>query len=654
MAIVKMNKFTLLAFESQKEKLLEELQKFEGVHFVNLQDEELLEKEEEFKELEKDNPDSRYSEYGENLSKLKFALDFLQGYVPQKSGIKALMEGKKTVSFNELADSMEKNDWQATYKVLKAKEVKLNQLDSEKTKCEAEIETLKLWENFDASFEDLKNLRRVSNFLGTVPKQYEEAFNKDFEAEVPGGYLEILKIDNKDNYLFSLVNKDEENKAGEVLKRYGFSALQLNYSGSPKTLIENFSRRINEIQVEKQKIQEETKSFENKLEELQLAYEFYHNGIVRMNASRNFLKTENVVAVVGWSAVEDNSKFEAAVKKAVGSDYVLTFNEVKEDEIEEVPIKLKNNKMVSAFEAITEMYSLPRYNEIDPTPLLAPFYFLFFGMMVADAGYGMMVIIGTVLALRFLKLDEKSKNFARFFFYLGISTTIFGAIYGSYFGDAIGIGGLINPNVDINTILIMSIGFGIIQIFFGLGVKAYIMIRDGRYLDAFYDVGSWVLTLIGAGLFGAGSMIGLTAAGVTVAKYSMFIGMLLIVATQGRYAKGFGARAGGGLYALYGITSYVGDLVSYTRLMALGLAGGSIAGALNLIISYFPGVALFIIGPVFFILAQTFNLLLSLLGAYVHTARLQYVEFFSKFYEGGGKPFTSFKLVNKYIELKRD
>ena len=296
------------------------------------------------------------------------------------------------------------------------------------------------------------------------------------------------------------------------------------------------------------------------------------------------------------------------------------------------------------------MYSLPRYNEIDPTPLLAPFFLIFFGMMVADAGYGLLILIGSIVALKVFNLDDSQKQFAKFFMYLSIPTIIFGFIYGSFFGDFINLDGvkLIDPSKDVNTILVASIVFGVIQIFFGLGIKAYVLIRDGRPLDALYDVGSWVLTLVSIGVFAMGS--GSLA---TIGKYGMIVGMIAIVLTQGRHMKSVGGKLGQGLYALYGITGYVGDLVSYTRLMALGLAGGSIAGALNLIIGMFPTVALIILGPVIFILAHIFNLGLSLLGGYVHTCRLEYVEYFSKFYEGGGRPFEPFKTLDKFIKIKK-
>ena len=171
--------------------------------------------------------------------------------------------------------------------------------------------------------------------------------------------------------------------------------------------------------------------------------------------------------------------------------------------------------------------------------------------------------------------------------------------------------------------------------------------------QAFCDVGSWVITLVSIGVFGFGSFAG-NGTVKTIGMWCMIIGMILIVITQGRHMKSVGGKLGEGLYSLYGITGYIGDLVSYTRLMALGLAGGSIAGALNLIIGMFPGVAFFIFGPVIFILGQLFNLGLSLLGAYVHTCRLEYVEYFSKFYEGGGRPFEPFKTLDKYIDIKKE
>lgn len=645
MAIVKMNKFTLLAFESKKDILLEKLQGFSEVEFINLQNEDYLEDHEELKELMKDSVDSKYARSEEDLSKVRFTLEFLKKYVPQKSGLKAMREGKRALTLEELKAEVENSAWEELYEKVKEKDVHLANLDNEKTKLEGEIDSLKPLEGLDVSFEELNSMN-TPYFLGSVAKQYED----ELVSGLSKGYIEIISRDNQDVYFLALANKEDKEEIEEVLRGFGFSAFKTERTETPIKVIHTNMDRIEKIEGEKFLIKEELSALDEEVKYLELAYEYYHNEYTRTLVNTNFLKTDKVSLIQGWVAYSDNDELTKIVKDTLGEDYYLSFAEVKDEEIDDVPIRLKNNDLNKSFENITEMYSLPRYNEIDPTPLLAPFFLIFFGMMVADAGYGLLILIGSLVALKVFNLDDSQKQFAKFFMYLSIPTIIFGFIYGSFFGDFINLDGvkLIDPSKDVNTILVASVVFGVIQIFFGLGIKAYVLIRDGRPLDALYDVGSWVLTLVSIGVFAMGS-----GALATIGKYGMIVGMIAIVLTQGRHMKSVGGKLGQGLYALYGITGYVGDLVSYTRLMALGLAGGSIAGALNLIIGMFPTVALIILGPVIFILAHIFNLGLSLLGGYVHTCRLEYVEYFSKFYEGGGRPFEPFKTLDKFIKIKK-
>lgn len=648
MAIVKMNKFTLLAFESQKDALLEKLQGFSEVEFINLQNEDYLEDNKELKELFKDNVDSGFAECEDELSKARFALDFLRTYVPQKSGLKALREGKRTLTLSELKESVDNSNWQDLYEKLKQREVDLANLENEKTKLEGTIESLRPLEGLDVSFEELKSIKS-SYFLGSVSKQYEN----ELMTNLSDYYVETISMDNDDIFFLALAYKDDKEKVEEILRGFGFSSYKTDQKDTPIRVIHKSTERISEIESEKASIKQELSSLEKEAELLELVFEYYSNVYGRKTVKTNFLKTDKVSLIQGWLAISDNDDFCKIVKDTLGDDYYLTFEDVKSDEIDDVPIRLKNNDLNTSFENITEMYSMPKYDEIDPTPLLAPFFLIFFGMMVADIGYGLLVLIGSIIALKKFNLDKAQKQFAKFFFYLSFPTIIFGGIYGAFFGDLLPLPKLIDTNKDVTTILILSIVFGVIQIFFGLGVKAYVLIRNGRAFDAFCDVGSWVITLVSIGVFGLGAYSGNNIVK-TVGMWCMIIGMVLIVLTQGRHMKSVGGKLGQGLYSLYGITSYVGDLVSYTRLMALGLAGGSIAGAFNLIASMFPGVALFILGPVIFIIGQVFNLGLSLLGAYVHTCRLEYVEYFSKFYEGGGKAFKPFKPLDKYIDIKKE
>ncbi|WP_102400524.1 V-type ATP synthase subunit I [Haloimpatiens massiliensis] len=650
MAIVKMNKFTLLTFESQKEKLLEALQNFEGVQFINLQEEQTIEEVEEFKELRRDEVDSKCAEYEENLSKLKFALDFLQGYIPQKSGLKAFLQDKKELSYSGLNSIMEKNSWKETYSNLKEREVKLNTLNNERTKYETEISSLELWRNFDAPFKYLKEFKKTSYFLGSLAKQYEQELTSKFQDEIKYGHLEILNSQSQDIYVFAIVHESETHKAEELLKNYGFSYLALNYEEEPKVLIENYSAKIMEINHEEEIITEEIKKFGNKIEDLQLAYEYYNNLVIRNYASNNFLKTKKIVTICGWNTLDNNSELENTIKKVVGQDYYLEFSQISEEETEKVPIKLKNGGFSSAFESLVEMYSLPLYSEVDPTPILSVFYFIFFGMMLSDAGYGLIMVLASLFAISKVKDPERRKSF-KLFFFAGISTMIWGAIYGGWFGDLLNYFGikppmLIDPTKDISQIFILSLAFGVIHVFVGLGIKAYILIRAGKLKDAICDVLTWYLTLIGAILM-------LVGIGGSLGKWMLIAGLVGLLLTQGRTAPTLGGKIGGGLYGVYGVTGYLGDIVSYSRLLALGLATGFIANALNLIVSLFPVPIKYVLSPILFVGLHLFNLVINALGAYVHAARLQYLEFFGKFYEGGGRKFTPFKLSEEYIKITK-
>ena len=647
MAIVKMNKFTLLTFESKKEELLRKLQGFSNVEFINLQDENLLEANEELKSLSKDEIDSNIAKYEEDLSKAKTTLDFLTNYMPKKSGLKALEDDKEDLTIDELDSAVKNINWNEIYEKVKLKEDELHNIESQITKLEGEIEVLTPWQALDISFEALNELKTVSTFIGSISKQYEEQLNEGLDSE----YVEIISRGNNDINILVVSLNERHEEVLSILRGFGFSSFKSEFDEIPQTVITNHAHEIEELKSKIFFIKEEVASFEEDYKKMKLVYDYLTNIVLRYKASNNFLRTTNTVTIQGWCEVEKDEELEKICKSVLADDYYLSFE--KEDEIEEVPVKLKNGLLNRTFESVTEMYSLPKYNEVDPTPLLVPFYLIFFGMMVADVGYGLVMFIAAFCAMKFLKLNKKNEDFARFFLFLSIPTTIIGLIYGSFFGDAVKIPGLINPTEDVNTLLVASIVFGVIQIFFGLCIKAYSLIKAGKPKDAFYDVGSWLITLTSIGVLSGCIMLDWPSIVKYIAIAAMIFGMIVIVLTGGRAEKTKGAQIGQGLYSLYGITSYIGDLVSYTRLMALGLSGGCIAGALNLLMKSLTGPAIILL-PVLFVAAHVFNLLLGLLGAYVHTARLQYVEYFSKFYEGGGKAFTPFKASEKYMNLKEN
>lgn len=654
MAIVKMNKFTLLAFESKKNELLERIQNFAEVEFIDLQDENFQENNEVLNELDKDQIDSDISRWEEELSKAKFALEFLKDYVPKQSLIKSLRAEKLSLTSKELEEKVLNGGWQAIYEKVKEKEHVLASLDNEKTKLQGNVQSLKPYENFDATLGSLDELKVTEYFLGSIANQYEDALKNDLSD----CNLEIISKDNQDTYFFLLAHKDNKEEVEEVLRGFGFSPFKTDEKELPLKLIQEYNERMSLIDSEKFLVKEELAGFEEHLENLKLAYEYYTNLVSRKSISNRFLKTEKTVLLQGWVPSAKNDNLTKITKEVLGEDHYLVFEDVKDEEIDDVPIKLENNDLNSAFESVTSMYALPKYNDIDPTPFVTPFYLAFFGMMVADAGYGILMLLGALGALKLFNFDDEAKKMVKFFMYLSFPTIVFGLIYGSFFGDLIGIKGLIDTNKDVMTILAMSVVFGAIQIVFGLFIKAAVLIRAGKKLEAFMDVGSWFITLVSFGGIAAGSMLNIPALK-TASAVGAIIGSILIVVTQGRQMESVGGKIGQGLYELYGITAYVSDLVSYTRLMAIGLSGGSIAGAINMIMRMITdngnsllGTILF--APLVFVMFQTVNLLLSLLSGYVHTLRLTYVEYFSKFYDGGGKAFKPLEAKNEYINLRKE
>jgi len=658
MAIVKMDKFTLLFFESQKEKLLTALQGFESIQFINLQDQELLEKNEEFKNLKKDSVNVNLSDYNEQLSKIRFSLEFLKDYMPKQSALKSIQKEKASITIKNLQRFVENSNWFKIYKDLKEKEETIVALTNEIGKYETEIQVLDKWKNFDATFEALKNLKYTKAYLGTIQKNYEISFINDLSDSAKNTYVEILGKDSQDVFLHIIMEKNDEPLCEELFKKYGFSIFQPTYEGIPQNIIKEFFKEIKTAENKISHIKENLKSYEEQYEKLQYAFDYYNNLLMREEAATNFLKTEKVVAISGWIPSEEKNTFSSLIKSTVGEKFSIEYEEIKEEEFEDVPIKLKNRKFASNFEGIVEMYSLPKYNEIDPTPIMSIFYFIFFGMMLSDAGYGLLLLFGSLFMVKFTKDKEKAKTY-KLFMLAGISTVIWGAIYGSWFGDlfskylGIDIPYLLDPGKSVTSILLISVAMGVVHIFVGLGIKGYIYIRDGKYLDAIYDVLTWYSTLIGAFLWIGTGMVGLPSVATTIGMILFIIGAIGLLLTQGREHPTIGARLGWGIYGVYGMTSYLGDIVSYSRLLALGLATGFIANAFNLIVALIPSPFSIVLSPVIFLLLHGFNMAVNALGSYVHAARLQYLEFFNKFYEGGGKKFTPYKLSDNYIKITK-
>ena len=647
MAIVKMKKFTLFAFEAERKRLLEELQRF---GYVNFSKSDPIEEFDYLKDVEVSTVGNNYVE---ESTRIKWMIDYVGRFVEKEKGLSALKKGPIVYTFNELEKEANSYDYITDCNELSDISKKIDSNNQKITAIDNSIKEISPWKSIKEPIEDLNSFRKLKFIMGYLPTKSLEKFRTSI-VDLKSTYFEEIDIVGRNSYCIIFTNQLEKEAVYENLRLNSFSEVNLEIKGVVSEEIQRLEDEKKILEEENSKLTDEIKKFTVNLQKMQSVYEYYQNLSLRNTVVSNFKATDKLDIIQGYVPADKENNFKELLEKLSASKVYLEIEDAKKDD-PDVPIILKNNKIASLFESVTKMYALPKYDEVDPTFILSIFYWIFFGMMVADFAYGLILFVGSGIALMTLKFNDSTKKFLKFFFALSFSTMIWGLIYGSAFGDLITLPTqILDSSKDFMTVLMLSLAFGGVHLAFGLGMKAYVLIKNGMPMDAFYDVFLWYLTLTTVILVIVGKVITLPSIVNTIAFYGMIVGMLGIIAFGARDSKSIAGRIAGGLYSLYGITSYIGDFVSYLRLMALGLAGGFIAVAINIIVKMLVGGGIvgIIFGVIVFVFAQLFNIFLSFLSAYVHTSRLMYVEFFSKFYEGGGKAFKKFRSENKYIEVK--
>ena len=647
MAIVNMKKFKLFIFDRDRAKLIDKFQKFNYVHI----DESRFDA--DFSEDDFTRPRSSEDliEIDDKIKRSKEDIDLLLQFKDKENPLKAMKEGVEDISLEELAARALAFHFEKIDGEIKALVEAKDKNNSKIQNIDSKIGELKPWEDLSSSVDGLNNMGSVNIYTGTVSSNHAAEFESEF-IKNDLAYLDRVSKDKNFYYYLMIVENSVDEKIKSLFSSYGFTPINIKADGKVKDKIESYERDKEFLYEKNKNIEEDLKTYLKYLEDFKFSYEFYRNEKIKIMSERKFLKTTELDLIEGYVPSDKLSDFENEVKKVCGENYYLNAEDANRDS-EKVPILLKNNSFVSPFELMTEMYSMPRYNEIDPTPFFAPFYFIFAGIMVGDFGYGLLVFLGTLFALKKFKLTEKKRRFIKFFNYLSISTIIFGLVFGSFFGGIIELPALIDPAEDSTLLVILSLILGGIHIFFALGIKAYMNIRDGKPKDALYDVGFWYMAVLGAIGFILSKFLPQVAAFGKVFLVVMVLGMIGIVATGGREEKSTGAKIGWGIYSLYGISSYLGDFVSYLRLMALVLSGSFLGLAINMIAGmlFESNILGKLFAIVIFVVFQLFNAFLSYLSAYVHTARLTYVEMFNKFYEGGGIPFKKMIENSDYFNI---
>lgn len=541
-----------------------------------------------------------------------------------------------------------------------------NALAADKYKSEVSAlrlnaDELKAWTRLDIQL-NFKGTAETSCFIGTI-KGSESLQRIQIEVE-PFAYFEMISQSGELARIVIMCLKSDRNRVETILRNASFSPCDESENAVATKLIEKREHEIKSLNEKIAECESKIVSFENERENIEYIIDFLGVRCDKYRMLNELAMTQSTFMLTGYIP----EKYASKLINELESLFTLVVSLSEPSDLEDTPVMLENSSFSSPVESVTKMYSLPGKTDIDPTGVMSFFYYLFFGMMLSDAGYGVVMVIASAVAIRILKSDRKMRDTLRMFLYSGISTVFWGAMFGSWFGDlpqtvakqffGKSIGSLaiwFEPLEDPIKLLVFSFALGIAHLFWGLAVHFYILWKDGRKADAIKDVIPIYMTVIGIAPLAAGILISVPTGLKTFGKYLAIIGAVLTVLTSGK-SKSFIGRLFGGLYGLYNIaTGYLSDILSYSRLLALGLATGSIASVINLIGTMPNNIALkAIMFAVVFLFGHTANIAINLLGAYVHTNRLQFVELFSKFYEGGGREFEPFKIKTKYIKLTEE
>ncbi len=671
MAVKQMQKISICALKKNRKAILEKVQSL-GV----IQVEQIIGDDEEG--FEKMDTLSARTGFEKQAQMADQALAVLDTYAPEKTSMFSSLAGKKLVdrkTFDE--DVAAKEAVMEEAALLAADNRKISEYHADIQKLQNQIDALTPWLSLDVPM-NYDGTAATSMLLGTMPPgTTEDDIYVLAAAQDPAldeFDVEIISSDKDAVYLTVLCLKSQAAQLEEVLRAAGFARPSQIVGKIPAQ--EKADREADVAKLEKriEDTEEEIKNLAGKREELEVVGDYFRIRADKYETLGTLPQSERTFILSGYIPTDA----VPVIQKEIGEKYdcVIDVEDVPEEE--EAPVILKNNSFSSAWEGIVASYGLPKKHEIDPTTIMSFFYVFFFGMMLSDAGYGLLITVACFAALKIWpRMSESMHQTLKMFMFCGISTIFWGLMFGGFFGDVVEVISetffhttvkfpvlWFEPLNDPMRLLVYCMAFGLIHLFIGLGIKGYMELKQHQVLDFFCDVVLWYCFLIGlilmllpTDIFASILQRKLTFPGwlnVLAIVLAVFgcVGLLFM---SGRSHKNPAIRLCYGAYDIYNITGWLSDVLSYSRLLALGLATGVIASVVNQMGSMFGAGIVGAIGFIIvFLIGHALNLAINMLGAYVHTNRLQYVEFFQKFYEGGGEPFEPFETNTKYVDIKEE
>jgi len=655
MAIVKMKKLRLMAPKAQKDELLEKLMLLGCVELASqdfMFDDPLLSQivNREFSDSTPFRTQRQI--YGD-------AIRILDKFAPAKS---PLLAPKAEVSQDRIMDDSEEAKYKEIAKEIGMLDEKLKNLKADEGREKLLIETLSPWKTCALPM-DCAGTKNAKVLFGTLPADTDmDALTTQLNEKAEE--FSIFRISEDENliYLNIFCHRDVEEELLSVLREHSFAVPAFGYAkGLASDAIRESMEYLDYIAGDRARSEARIVELAAHRDELKLCYDRAGTRVDRSDAADLLMATENAILLQGWVTAPETEELEDLLSTY---DCAYSLEDPLEEEYDAVPVKLKNGPLSQGMQMVTDMYSLPRYGTIDANPLMAPFFILFYGIMMADMGYGLiMVLIGLLVTFKLRPAEGFLKYFGQLMIEGGIATFIMGALTGGFFGDALthvvklttgndfALPALFNPLNDTIMVLIGAIIIGFIHLNAGMAVSFYIKKRDGHLLDAIFYEGAFWLIFIGAIIMALGSNLVL---GIDIVRIIGTV-ILIIGGVVFFYGTTRGKKGIGKLTAMFAavyneLTGWFGDLLSYARLMALMLAGSVIAQVFNTLGAMPGNIFVFIIIA---ILGNALNFGLNLIGCYVHDLRLQCLEFFNKFYTDGGKPFRPLKVKSKYYNVTK-
>ncbi len=659
MAILKMKRLRLMIARSQKDELLRALIRLGCVQFSELED--------EVQSLESlHRAESDVMKLKSDHASLLRAVDLLGKYAPEK---KPLLSAMPEVEGEELLGAEGLDEMLSLAGEIIAADERIRRIGSEESRERAVIESLVPWLGLDLPL-DVDGTERSSVLLGSIPVKVPlDKVREAIEAVTEESELFEVSADKKASYVMIVCAKEALGEIQEALRAFDFTAQSFTGMSAPaKTCSARCQSALEKLAKEKAACEASIVEKAAQRDALKLAADRLETQLSMAEAADLSLSTDDVALMQGWVPAEKEAALEEILSRY---DCAWECEDPPEEDYPEVPVSLKNNKITNALNMVTEMYSLPAYGTVDPNPLMAPFFILFYGLMMADIGYGLIMIAAALVAMKKLKPRGGSLAFCQLLLYGGIATAAMGVLTGAFFSDVPyqlvhlfnpkstwpGLWHLFSPETDSNLVLYGSLVLGMLHLNTGMVVSAVQKVKNGNKAGALFEEGSLWIILVGGLLLAADMMIvknsALHYAGLAV----LIVGAVMLLFGAGRNAKGFGkvTAAFGCIYNT--ATGWFGDVLSYSRIMALMLAGGVVGKVFNTVavmpaqssgVNVFTMLAFVII----FVLGHAINFALNILGCYVHDLRLQCLEFFGKFYTDGGKPFRPLKFGGKYVRAK--